>query len=61
MNARADHEGLSPGYRLLYRIKHMGLSFFGPAQLGEGNDPRRRLEQERAAKVEAARRKRLQK
>jgi hypothetical protein len=44
----------------MYRIKHAGLSVFGPAQLSEEEDPRRRLERERAAKIEAARRKRQQ-
>jgi hypothetical protein len=39
----------------MYRIKHAGLSVFGPAQLSEEDDPRRRLERERAAKIAAAR------
>jgi hypothetical protein len=51
---QSDHEGLSLGYRVMYRIKHAGLSIFGPAQLGESEDPRVRLERERAAKVAAA-------
>lgn len=59
MSGRADHEGLSWGYRLLYRIKYIGLSIFGPAQLDDRDDPRSRLRRERAAKVEAARQKRL--
>ncbi len=60
VTGHADHEGLSVGYRVMYRIKHAGLSVFGPAQLSEEEDPRRRLERERAAKIEAARRKRQQ-
>ena len=56
----AGHEGLSMGYRVMYRIKHAGLSVFGPAQLSEEQDPRRRLERERAAKIEAARQRRQQ-
>jgi len=60
VNASADNEGLSWGYRLLYRIKVIGLSVFGPAQLDDRDDPRSRLRRERAAKVEAARRKRLE-
>lgn len=59
VRGHASHEGLSVGYRVLYRVKHMGLSVFGPAELGEGEDPRRRLERERETKVLAARRKRL--
>jgi len=59
VNARADHEGLSLGYRMLYRVKIMGLSVFGPAQLDDRDDPRSRLKRERAAKVDAARQKRL--
>jgi hypothetical protein len=35
------------------------MHVFGPAQLGDESDPQRRLERERAAKVEAARAKRL--
>jgi hypothetical protein len=48
------------GYRVMYRIKHAGLSVFGPAQLSEEQDPRRRLERQRAAKIEAARQRRQQ-
>jgi len=59
VNARADHEGLSLGYRMLYRVKIMGLSVFGPAQLDDRDEPRARLKRERAAKVDAARQKRL--
>jgi len=60
VTGHADHEGLSWGYRVMYRVKHAGLSVFGPAQLSEEDDPRRRLERQRAAKVEAARQKRQQ-
>ena len=49
------NEGLGLGYRAHYRLKVIGLTLFGPAQLGEGNDPKLRLERERAAKVAAAR------
>ena len=55
MGTRADREGLSLGYRILYRIKYLGWHMYGPAQLDEHNDPHRRLERERAAKVAAAR------
>ena len=56
MTKRADREGLSLGYRIGYRIRYVTLHLFGPAQLGGGADPHRRLERERAARVEAARR-----
>jgi hypothetical protein len=32
----------------------LGLSIFGPAQLGESNDPKERLRRERAAREAAA-------
>jgi hypothetical protein len=54
--ARADSEGLSVGYRMFYRIRHIGLHVFGPAQLGDTDDPHARLRRERQRKVEAARR-----
>src|SRR4051812_28803894 len=36
--ARASSEGLSVGYRILYRIRYIGLHVFGPAQLGDTDD-----------------------
>ena len=59
MSRRADREGLSLGYRIGYRLRYTALHLFGPAQLGGGADPHRRLERERAARVDAARRARL--
>jgi hypothetical protein len=56
MSKRADREGLSLAYRIGYRIRYLTLHLFGPAQLGGAADPHRRLERERAARVEAARR-----
>ncbi|WP_298456092.1 hypothetical protein [uncultured Cellulomonas sp.] len=56
---REKNEGLSLRYRIGYRIRYTTLHLFGPAQLGGGTDPHRRLERERAAKVAAARRARL--
>ena len=47
--------GLSLGYRIGYRLRMIGLTVFGPAQLGENNDPKLRLERERAERVAAAR------
>jgi hypothetical protein len=59
MSKRADNEGLSLGYRIGYRIRYSLLHVFGPAQQAGSADPHRRLERERAAKVDAARRARL--
>ncbi|WP_254666310.1 hypothetical protein [Humibacillus sp. DSM 29435] len=47
--------GLTLGYRITYRLRMIGLTIFGPAQLGESNDPKLRLERERAERVAAAR------
>lgn len=60
VGTKADREGLSLGYRILYRIKHFGYQVYGPAQLDEQQDPLQRLEHERARKVAAARRARLE-
>ncbi len=51
-------DGLSLGYRIWWRIRKAVMTFYGPAQLGNANDPIRRLERERAEKAEQARRKR---
>jgi hypothetical protein len=51
---KADNEGLSLGYRIMWRIRRMTMQMYGPAQLGEGNDPLSRLQQERDRKVAAA-------
>ena len=59
MATTTDNEGLSLSYRFLWRLKYVGMHVFGPAQLGDDRDPQRRLERERAAKVEAARAARL--
>ena len=59
MSRKSDNEGLSFGYRFMWRLKYVGMHVFGPAQLGDERDPQRRLERERAAKVEAARAARL--
>jgi hypothetical protein len=55
MSRKADREGLSLGYRIGYQIKVLGMHLYGPAQLGESEDPHRRLERQRAAKVAAVR------
>lgn len=59
MSRTTENEGLTLGYRFMWRLKYTGLHVFGPAQLGDERDPQRRLERERAAKVEAARAARL--
>jgi hypothetical protein len=59
MGRKVDNEGLSLGYRVMYAIKYGGLYVFGPAQLGEHDDPHARLRRQRAAKVAAARDARL--
>ncbi|WP_256794669.1 hypothetical protein [Terrabacter sp. Ter38] len=55
MSRSTPRDGLSIGYRIGYRLRLVALTVFGPAQLGEGNDPTARLARERAAKVAAAR------
>ena len=59
MSRTTDTEGLSLGYRVMWRLRYAGMHVFGPAQLGDDRDPQRRLERERAAKVEAAKAARL--
>jgi hypothetical protein len=59
MSRTTENEGLTLGYRFMWRLRYAGLHVFGPAQLGDERDPQRRLERERAAKVEAARAARL--
>ena len=49
-----ENDGLTHGYRFMWRLRYVGMHVFGPAQLGDDRDPQRRLERERAAKVEAA-------
>lgn len=53
--ARSDSEGLSLGYRIRYQIRYLGLHVFGPAQLGDDEDPQARMRRERERKVAAAR------
>ena len=56
--SKGDNEGLSLGYRVMYRIKYLGMHVFGPAQLGSQDDPHQRMQRQRAAKVAAAKAKR---
>ena len=53
--ASSDNEGLSLGYRILYRLRYVALHVFGPAQLGDAENPHVRLRRERERKVAAAR------
>jgi hypothetical protein len=55
MSSQRSSEGLSIGYRIGYQLRMLGLSIFGPAQLGENNDPKARLVREREARVAHAR------
>lgn len=57
--SKGDNEGLSLFYRLKYRITYLGMHVFGPAQLGSVDDPHQRMARQRAAKVAAAKAKRL--
>jgi hypothetical protein len=57
--AKSDDEGLSLWYRITYRVKYLGLHLFGPAQLGQHDDPHIRLKRQRDRKVAAARQARL--
>ena len=59
MSKTTENEGLTLGYRFMWRLRYVGMHVFGPAQLGDDRDPQRRLERERAAKVEAAKAARL--
>ncbi|HEX5967584.1 MAG TPA: hypothetical protein VFY88_03835 [Intrasporangium sp.] len=58
MAGKGDNEGLSIGYRIGFQLRKLGLTFFGPAQLGETSDPTAQLRAERADKVARAKRER---
>ena len=55
MTGSAHTGRLSLAYRIGYQLRMAGLSLFGPAQLGETNDPKARLRREREAKEAALR------
>ena len=59
MARKAENEGLSIGYRILWRIRYLGWHVYGPAELSGASDPHVRLRRERQRKVEAARAARL--
>ncbi len=50
------NEGLSVFYRIRWRLVWLLLHVAGPATLPDSQDPRRRMERQRADKVAAARR-----
>jgi hypothetical protein len=52
----SKNEGLSLFYRIRWRLTWLLLHVAGPATLPDAQDPRRRMERQRAAKVAAARR-----
>jgi hypothetical protein len=56
MSKKADREGLSLLYRVVWRIRYIGMHMYGPAQLDGQTDPHERLKRERQHKVDAARR-----
>jgi hypothetical protein len=56
MAKKADREGLSLLYRIVWRIRYIGMHMYGPAQLDGQSDPHERLKRERQEKVQAARR-----
>ena len=56
MGKKADRQALSLGYRILYRVKYIGMHMYGPGELGDQEDPHMRLKRERQAKVDAWRR-----
>lgn len=51
----SSHDGLSFGYRFLWRLQYTLLSWGGPAQQSPERDPRERMRRERAARVAAHR------
>jgi len=55
MSKKPENEGLSWGYRFFWRFQYMLLHIYGPAQLPDHADPRRKLERQPAAKVARAR------
>ena len=50
-----ENEGLTLGYRFMWRLRYVGMHVFGPAQLGDSEDPHARMRRERQRKVAAAR------
>lgn len=53
------HEGLPLIYRFWWKFEWLLLHVYGPAQLSQGQDPRRRMVRERADRQARARAERL--
>jgi hypothetical protein len=58
MDRTSRNEGLSLWYRFRWRVQYILVNVFGPARLGDDNDPAAVLRQERQDKVEQAHRER---
>jgi len=56
MDRTSRNEGLSLWYRFRWRVQYILVNVFGPARLGDDNDPAAALRRERQDKVERARR-----
>jgi hypothetical protein len=54
VSKKPENEGLSLLYRIRWRTTWLLLHVFGPADLPDNIDPRRRMERERAARVARA-------
>jgi hypothetical protein len=54
VSKKPENEGLSLLYRIRWRATWLLLHVFGPADLPDQIDPRRRMERERAARVARA-------
>jgi hypothetical protein len=56
MDRTSRNEGLSLWYRFRWRVRYILVNVFGPARLGDDNDPAAALRRERQDKVEQAHR-----
>jgi hypothetical protein len=56
MDRTSRNEGLSLWYRFRWRVRYILVNVFGPARLGDDNDPAAALRRERQEKVERAHR-----
>ena len=52
MDRSSRNEGLSLWYRFSWRVRYMLVNVFGPARLGDDNDPAAVMRQERQARVD---------
>ena len=56
MDRTSRNEGLSLWYRFRWRVRYILVNVFGPARLGDDNDPAAALRRERQERVEQAHR-----